>query len=136
MSVFIDACVLISFANPDDTCHARAKKIIGEILDLKFGKAYTSDYVFDETVTVMLQKTKDVAMTTDFGEKILKGEVELLKVDESVFKDAWKIFRHQHAPGLSFTDCTNLALMDTYNIRRIATFDQAFKKAKNAEVIC
>jgi len=135
MSVFIDSCVLIAYANPRDTCHTDAKRIVDEILDLKYGKPFLSDYVFSEVVTVMLQKTKDLMSASEYGQDILRSELEMLKVDENAFKEAWQTFQGRGKTGLSFTDCTNLALMKTHSIKTIASFDQAFKKRKDIDVI-
>lgn len=135
MTVFIDANVLVANANIRDSCHARADVLLNEIIKLKFGKPFTSDYIFDEIVTVLMQKTKDMKRTKDYGERLIDGEIEILTVDEHIFKEAWTIFKEQGQTKLSFTDCTNLAIMRTHNIQHIATFDQAYKKQKNISVI-
>jgi len=135
MSVFIDANILIAFANPDDNCHARAKTILTGVVKQNYGKPFISDYIFDEVVTVLLQKTKDLKVTVEYGEKLLSNEIEILTVDEHIFKEAWTIFKEQGQTKLSFTDCTNLAIMRTHNIQHIATFDQAYKKQKNINVV-
>ena len=36
---------------------------------------------------------------------------------------------------LSFTDCTIVAFMKTFNIKSLATFDKEFKKIKEIQVV-
>ena len=95
----------------------------------KYGRAYTSDYVFDETVTFSLMKTKDVRKALDVGRLILGDEefprfVDILFVDKGVFNKAWEIFLKYGR--LSFTDCTSVVVMDEYEIGYIASFDSGF----------
>jgi predicted nucleic acid-binding protein len=51
---------------------------------------------------------------------------ELLHVDEEVFSDAWTLFRRYAAKGLSFTDCTIVALMKRAKIDVLLSFDRSF----------
>jgi len=59
MAIFIDTNIFVAFYNEADENHSKAKKIITDIAEGKYGKALTSDYVFDEAVTVILARTKD-----------------------------------------------------------------------------
>lgn len=95
----------------------------------KYGKAYTSDYVFDEAATFSLMKTKDIRKAMDVGRLILGDEelprfVETLFVDRNVFNRAWEVFLRYGR--LSFTDCTSVVLMGEYEIGHIASFDSGF----------
>lgn len=53
--------------------------------------------------------------------------MEILKFDEEHFNRAWEIFKNQKRSELSFTDCTNIAIMGDLGIRNIATFDGGFE---------
>jgi len=48
MSVFIDTGVFVAYINKRDSNHDRAVYLLEDIMRGKCGKAYTSDYVFDE----------------------------------------------------------------------------------------
>jgi len=114
----------VSYYNTRDSNHEKAKKIISDIITGKYGKAFTSDYVFDEAVTVCLIRTKSLKAARKLGEHLLKSEISLLKVTETVFRTAWKLF----SVKLSFTDWTNASFLKTYGIDCIATFDREFRK--------
>ncbi len=135
MTVLIDSSVFVAYGNLDDVHHNRSKNIIEDIASKKYGKPFTSDYVFDESVTVALARTKDLDKAVKLGRLILESEVRLLIVDDIIFKEAWKLFERDNRQKMSFTDLTNIALMRTYGIEYIASFDEAFKKVKAIVVV-
>ncbi len=88
---------------------------------------YTSDYVFDESVTLALVRTKRYEIAIDIGKFILSsGRLKILFVDRIVFSDAWRIFVKYSSRRLSFTDATSIALIKRYNIDYIMSFDKHF----------
>lgn len=94
------------------------------------GPAYTTDYVFDEAVTVALVRTKRSDVAVALGKLILGQDtpsfIEILNVDEETFSNAWTLFKRYSERGLSFTDCASLAMMENRRIDRIASFDAGF----------
>ena len=110
MAVFIDSCVFVAYANPDDSCHKEAEKTVTDIVMGKYGPAFTSDYVFDETVTVVLARMKDTRKSTEFGRYLLSSEATMLWVDEIIFRQAWAIFEGDNPGRMSFTDCTTSSI--------------------------
>ena len=132
MAILIDASVFCAYANFRDIHHKNSIKIMQEIESQKYGRSVTTDYIFDETVNVIARKHNKKS-AIEIGEHILNSEIFFAKVDESVFKKAWKLF--QDEKGFSFTDCTIIAFMETFGIYEIATFDKEFKKLKNIRVI-
>ncbi len=126
MGAFIDSSVLVAYYNKRDVHHARAVELIKKCIEGEFGEVYASDYVFDEVVTVTLVRA-GLERAVEIGEYLLNSEIALLRVDEDAFRDAWKKFK---SLGISFTDCTNVAMMELHGIDRILTFDEGFKRAK------
>jgi len=127
--IFIDTGVFVAYVNKRDINHERAVEILEDVMRGKYGRAYTSDYVFDEAVTFALLKTKDVRKALNVGRLILGDDVlprflEILFVDRVIFNKAWKYFRRYK--GLSFTDCISIALIEEYEIDYIASFDSDF----------
>ena len=59
----------------------------------------------------------------------------MFKVDEPTFQLAWKLFKEQGRPYLSFTDCVNVATCRLNGISKIATFDRAFSKVEGLTVV-
>ncbi len=125
MAIMIDASVFCAFANKNDVHHEKANKIIKDIVSQKYGAGLTTDYVFDETVTVALRKSNK-RNAVELGNSIINSEILIAKTDAGLFQLAWNIF--QKEDGFSFTDCSILAFMKTFGITNIATFDKEFRK--------
>lgn len=132
MTILIDTNVFCAYGNSSDVHHKHAKKIIEDIVANKYGKGVITDYIFDETVTVALRKT-DKKNAIELGTFLLNSQLLLMKIDPLIFKRAWELFQTTHT--LSFTDCTNVALMYLFRIKKIATFDHGFKTIKDIDVI-
>lgn len=127
MAIFIDTSVLVAARNVDDKNHVRAKELMKSMLRGEHGEIYTSDYVVDEAVTLMLRRTKRIELAINIGEYILRSpRVRKLRVSEEVFDAAWEKFKSLGERLMSFTDCTSLALMEKSGVRSIASFDSGF----------
>ncbi len=133
MSIFIDTGVIVSFVNKKDREHERAVGLIRELANGKFGQGYTSDYVFDEALTVTLARTRRVETAVNAGILILGSKerkvpalTRLLRVDEKAFHEAWRSFSSGKNPGLSFTDHTCVSLSRSFTGGMIMSFDEHF----------
>jgi hypothetical protein len=127
LSVFVDTSVLVAARNVDDKHHLRAKELMKSMLRGEYGEIYTSDYVVDEAVTLMLRRTRRLKLAIDVGEYILSSpRIKKLRVLGEVFDAAWERFKSLRERPMSFTDCTSLALTEKSGIGRIASFDSGF----------
>lgn len=97
-------------------------ELLKELDDGKYGTKFISDYIFDETIT-LLKKYLGNKKATEKGSDILNS-TELLKIDSTAFNHSWELSKK--FDQLSFTDCTNIALMKHFNIDYLATFDSGF----------
>ena len=105
--------------------------IINRINSNEFGQPITSDYVFDESVSVTLRKFgKENAQL--LGKQIL-GSVFIVQCDRHLFDAAFEKF-NSSKELFSFTDCTSQAIMELVQIKFIATFDKLFEKL-NIEIL-
>lgn len=135
MAIFLDTSILIAARNADDKNHGGAEELMRSMLRGEHGKIYTSDYVIDEAVTLMLRRTKRLELAIDIGEFILNSpRIIKLRVSEEIFDAAWRRFKSLKERPMSFTDCTSLALMEQSGIRKIASFDSGFDGL--AEKVC
>lgn len=130
MVIFIDTNVFVAYYNERDVHHKKALELVKKSVDGYFGELFTSDYVFDEAVTVTLVKTS-VEKALELGEHILNSEITMLKVGEDAFSMAWKEFKKA---DMSFTDCTIVSLMRLNGIDRLMTFDEGFKKVQGIAI--
>jgi len=129
--IFIDTNVIISYVNEDDSKHSEAKLLLKNIIEGDFGEYIISDYIFDETVTICeLRVNKDESIRLG---NFLFENLNIIKITDKLFSDSWKIFKENNK--LSFTDCSNIAIMKAFGIKKIATFDKSFNKIKDIEII-
>jgi len=127
LSIFLDTGVLVAIKSADDKKHSRAEELMEPILRGELGEIYTSDYVIDEAVTLVLTRTKKLKLAIDVGEYVLSSpRIKKLRVSKDVFDAAWQRFKSLGKRPMSFTDCTSLALMEKDRIRNIASFDSGF----------
>jgi len=132
--IFLDTSVLVSYLVEKDSNHPRAVILVDEIVSGKHGSAVTSDYVFDETVTVALVRSKSLDIAVAAG-ALIKESISMIKIDEDIFENSWMVFKNQESTRFSFTDCTILTLVKENHIDKIATFDKEFQSSDGYEVI-
>ena len=125
--VFVDTSALVGKLLEEDEYHARAVDAMRRLL--REGRQFVStDYIFDEVVT-RVRGRADHGSAVKAGEAILSSEViNLVEVDPSLRKEAWKLFKRYRDQKLSFTDCTSFAVMGKYGLREAFTFDDDFAK--------
>lgn len=83
----------------------------------------TSNLVFLETVTVLSQRVgRDVAI--DAGNELkFSPSLRLVEVDASLQERTWQIFQEIDQKNISFVDCSILAVLESYGIEYLLTFD-------------
>lgn len=132
--IFLDTSFLIAYFNQRDENHQKTINLIKDIAEQKFGSLYMTDYVFNETVTVALIRMKSLERAKSIGDNLLKA-LEMIRIEEDVFLEAWKIFQSQKGTRFGFTDCTTIAAMRYGGINNIATFDEDFTKIRGINCI-
>jgi predicted nucleic acid-binding protein len=133
LTVFIDTGIFVAYFNKKDENHERALVIMKEVVEVKYGLVFTSDYVFDETVTTILSRTKEVSYAIKAGVFIL-GEIKgipkfinLIRINNKLFDMTWESFKKEKfKKRLSFTDHSSIITIKHYNIDYIASFDSDF----------
>ena len=89
-----------------------------------------SDYVFDETVTALIVRSKRHDLASAAGRAILDSKnLRMVRVESPAFAAAWKLFVRRSDKRWSFTDCTSFVLMENLGIRKAVTFDANFRQA-------
>lgn len=127
MKVFIDTSAFYAVVDWRDKNHDKALRIRDS---LRTGgiKLYTSNYIFDESLTLIRTKLGFYA-ALDFGNMVRSSKaVKILKVTEEIENKAWVIFCTYKDKELSFTDCTSFALMEKFGMKTAFAFDDDFER--------
>ena len=132
--IFLDTSYLVAYYNEDDQNHKKAIKLMELFFSGNYGEFIISDYVFDEFITVMFHKIKNIPSVVKVGNDVLFFTT-YFSVTKDIFNISWKLFEVQQKTKFGFTDCTIVALMNDLAIKYLATFDQDFKKVEGIKIL-
>ncbi len=126
MSLLIDTSALVAARNADDRNHNKALDIMTRALKGEFGKMYISDYIFDEAVTIAYIRTGNKNFSEDLGRFARTRPIIFRFIEPFDFDRAWELYLKYRDKNFSFTDCTNIALMERHEIDTLFTYDLEF----------
>jgi predicted nucleic acid-binding protein len=131
MSVFVDTGVFYAHHDTDASRHEVGAAALNRVLrSAKYGRVFTSEYVYDEVVTLTYRRTNSVADAMEVGRRI-RGEkypnaIELLHSSPRLFDDAVETYEEYADHELSFTDAMSVATMEYHDIDSLLSFDDDF----------
>lgn len=129
---FADSSFLVARFNVRDRSHRAALAFLEGQREAGADalRIVLSDYVFDETVTALITRSKRHEVAAAAGRAILASEnLRLVRVEAPVFDAAWDLFLQRTDKEWSFTDCTSFVLMERLGIRKALAFDRNFLEA-------
>ena len=122
--VFVDTSAWYAYINKNEPGHGR----VVAWLDGFEGRLLTSDYVFDETVTLCRRRLGH-GPAVHIGSVLLDpAVVEMLTVGAEEMSEAWQLFCARKDKMYSFTDCTSFVLMKRLGIESALTLDEDFQR--------
>jgi predicted nucleic acid-binding protein len=121
---FVDTSAWFAYANRLDPDHIRIRTVLRTFQ----GRLVTSNFVFDETVTLCLYRLgHQVAVTV--GAVLLEPTVvDLLRLTPDAEQQAWTLFLARPDKTYSYTDCTSFVLMRRLSIQRAIALDADFQR--------
>ena len=126
--IFIDTSGFKALIDNKDEFHKEAVEIWKK-LEREEIIIVTSNYVFDETFTLLRAKC-GIEIVLEFRNYLVKS-APVLKIQRVTSRDeasAWNWFI-KDCSKLSFTDCVSFGLTRRLNIKRVVSFDDHFKQA-------
>lgn len=121
--VFVDTGAWFAFANRKDPQHAD----VGDALRAFSGRIVTSNYVFDETLSLCRYRLGRRAARVVGSVLRDPDEVDLVRLGIADEEAAWKLFRDRGDQRYSFTDCTSFVLMRRLAIPTALALDSDFR---------
>jgi len=126
--VFMDSAGFLALWDAGDEHHAQAVRLQAE-LTRKHRRFLTSEYIVDETVTLLLLRHSHAA-AADFLDTIERSEsLRLEWIGPDRFHAAATLFRQHADKEWSFTNCVSFGIMLESRIREAFTTDNHFKQA-------
>ena len=127
--IFIDTSAWYAVEVEDDINHKSACKFLAQIASGKHGVAVTTDYIIDETLT-LLRSRRGLNSALSFIDKIRNSKsIRVFWINEDLFEKALHTFQNSDRKTWSFTDCTSFALMKELTISAAFCFDIHFREA-------
>ena len=133
MPIFLDTGFYFALISKKDIHHKKAQKIFKKTITGEFGKIYTSDFVLDESLTLMNCRTN--GKRKDLLKKIFdlflgkEPIAHIIKVNENWLKEIYIFQSKITKPDnpISFTDASNIILCQKLKIEKIIAYDEHYK---------
>ena len=114
---------------PDDTNHKQAISFRDEIREGSHGALATSDYILDETIT-LLRMRKGIDSAVKFADKAFQNKsLQIVWIDPTMFHEAEEMMKENGTRKWSFTDCTSFVVMRQLRMVKAFAFDRNFAEA-------
>ncbi len=127
MKYFVDTSFWCALYDLGDINHDSAKKLWAKLSETPV-KLITSDYIFDETVTVVSSRIGHQA-GIKLGKTLLESKVvTMVRVNEEYFNSGWTLLQSYSDKKYSFTDCTSFAIMQNFELNNALAYDHHFKQ--------
>lgn len=127
--VFIDTWGWIALGHRKDARHAEASEYY-RALSRVGERIYTSDYVLDETITIIFRR-ESFREASRFMQAIIAaagaGYISIERITAERFAAAWDMrLRFADKATVSFTDLTSMVVMKEQGVVNILTEDKHF----------
>ena len=129
MQIFIDTWGWLTLRDRRKARHREVDRFYQEVRRRRDG-VYTSDYVLDETITLLVRRLPFVRAKESLQyiqQAIAEGYLRLEWMTPQWFEKAIELrYRFQDKPRISFTDLTSMVVISEREIEEILTEDDHF----------
>ncbi|MBI3818644.1 MAG: type II toxin-antitoxin system VapC family toxin [Planctomycetes bacterium] len=123
-SLFVDTSAWFAFINKRDAGHRAVKDALVSFS----GRVVTSNYIFDEIVTLTNARSGHVSAMR-VGIFLMESKsVDLVRVTAEDEREAWSLFKARADKNYSFTDCTSFVLLRRLAIDDCLALDEDFER--------
>jgi predicted nucleic acid-binding protein len=122
--LFVDTSAWFAFVNRRDPEHVATKKL----LEGQAGMLVTSNFVFDETVTLCRLRLGHPTAVRVGAALRDPDVVHLVRTSAQDETEAWELFRQRADKRYSYTDCISFVIMKRLELVRAAALDDDFRR--------
>jgi hypothetical protein len=126
MSVFVDTGAFLAYRNIKDKYHRVAYRLFRDALKGKFGQMYTSDFIYDEALTLAQVRTGNPEVARDIAGVFSSPRIQMVFVDQEFLEKSTETFMRYFDKGISFTDAVSITIMNELGIEKYLGFDAHF----------
>lgn len=121
--LLVDTSAWFAFANRKDLNHARVRAVLRQFP----GRLVSSNFVFDETISLCLYRLGQKAARTAGSVLIDPDIVDLVRITAEDEQAAWALFCNRSDHRFSFTDCTSFVVMRRLGLPNALALDDDFR---------
>jgi len=128
--IFIDTTVWVGASDSNDEFHGSSAEIVKAVRLGTLPLALTTDFIIDETVTILgKRKGSGAEHAKNIGKKLLSSpRVFTVFIDEALLLESLE--RYPRYKGkLSFTDVCSVVVMEKYGVKEVYSHDSDFDLA-------
>jgi hypothetical protein len=123
-AIFIDTSAWYAYVNRADLDHSAVSEFLSEFP----GSLITSNYIFDELVTLVRMRM-GYHKALGVGEVLHNSQIVLLeRITHADEEAAWHLFQNRPDKKYSFTDCTSFILMHRLKLFNVLATDEHFRQ--------
>jgi uncharacterized protein len=127
--IFVDTSAWLALADSYDRDHEQALRFQRRIVRGEFGRQVTSNYVLNESIT-LIRRRLGVVPATGFSNGIGQGkEVEVFWIEPVHHRDAIELMSAHADKKWSLTDCASFVIMRSLGISDAFAFDRDFAQS-------
>ena len=127
--LFVDTWGWVALRDKGERRHADIVPIF-ESFQQPEHRIFTSDFVLDETFTLLFRRLPFAAARESMElltASVAEGSLISIPISGARFKAAQSLrIRYQDKPTISFTDLTSMVVMQEFNVKKILTEDSHF----------
>lgn len=126
--IYIDTGAFLARYAARDQYHHDAHSAWRRLANLPW-KCYTSNFVLDETFSLLARRTSYEFAVTRARELLVSSRLTILRPNQEDELKALDLFAKFADQRVSFTDCVSFALMRRHRMSRVFSFDRHFRDA-------
>jgi len=127
--ILIDTGAWYALTDPQERHHGRAVGVFGRSTKEEHGRMVTSDYILDETYTLIRMRLGIEPVRRLRGLLRQSSSIQVVRVSDTDFERSVDMMLAHEDKRWSLTDCTSFVLMQELEIGDAFTFDHNFAEA-------
>lgn len=125
--ILIDSDAFYALSDKTDSNHKKAVRILREIT-ASHKQPFTNHWVISEVATVLSRRNSQKDASTFVTEMIKRSVMPIVTIDIDVLYQAYDTFLSVMRKNTSMVDCINIAILKSYKLGEIFSFDEVYKK--------
>lgn len=122
--LFVDTSAWFAYVNRKDPDHGPVRTVLRAFQ----GRLVTSNYIFDETITLCLDRLGHSTAAVIGATLREPAVVDLARLTAADEETAWDLFLDRPDKTYSFTDCTSFVLMRRLGVSQAVSLDEDFRR--------